>query len=169
MDYIFQQGYLDSLCGVYSVVNADKIINKTSYNKSQRLFNSIVRYLFEINELDSIIKGIIYTRLIDILNRFLGKRLTIIALHRKFKTLDSWWQYSKDFLDTNKNSAIIITIGGVYDHYTVVTSMTDKTMTLADSGMIKRILKSVCELKGYKDKDKYIIYPYQCVYLLRGE
>ena len=41
----FQQGGLDSLCGLYSIVNAERIINRSSDDETQQLFNDLVHFL----------------------------------------------------------------------------------------------------------------------------
>ena len=41
----FQQGGLDSLCGLYSIVNAERYINRSSDEETQQLFNDLIHYL----------------------------------------------------------------------------------------------------------------------------
>ena len=41
----YEQGGLDSLCGLYSIVNAERVINGSTYEESVALFNDIVAYL----------------------------------------------------------------------------------------------------------------------------
>ena len=41
----FEQGGLDSLCGLYSIVNAERVVNNTSNDDSLVLFNDIIAYL----------------------------------------------------------------------------------------------------------------------------
>ena len=53
----FQQGGLDSLCGIYSLVNAEKIINKTKAEDSQKLFDEIIHFLEENKHFASILTG----------------------------------------------------------------------------------------------------------------
>lgn len=168
MRYIFLQGYLDSLCGIYSIVNADKVINKTGYEESQRLFNKIIRYLADNGDLSKyIIRGIDYRVLLDILNNLPVSGIRIFDSRKKFKDVDEWWNYSQEFMST-PNRVILLSLGGREDHYTVISLMTDGAARLTDSGGIKMIRRSSCELKGYTEDDKYVIYPYQCLYLERN-
>lgn len=41
----FQQGGLDSLCGLYSIINAERIVNRSSDENAQKLFNDLIHYL----------------------------------------------------------------------------------------------------------------------------
>ena len=43
----YLQGALDSLCAVYAVVNAAKIISETTEEEDYKLFNDILGYLQE--------------------------------------------------------------------------------------------------------------------------
>ena len=38
----FQQGGLDSLCGLYSIVNAERFINRSSDFETQQLFDDLI-------------------------------------------------------------------------------------------------------------------------------
>lgn len=51
----FEQGALDSLCGIYSIVNAERMVNNTSEKSSEALFAKIVRYLDEKEMLGKIL------------------------------------------------------------------------------------------------------------------
>ena len=51
----FNQGALDSLCGIYSVVNADRILNMTPKEGSKELFSEIIHFLSRKRWLSSIL------------------------------------------------------------------------------------------------------------------
>ena len=168
MAYAFQQGYLDCLCGIYSIVNAEKVINNSSFEESQSLFNSIIKYLADKGELEGIVTGGVYTsNILNIIKELPVKRVSLFKNKKKFSGIDSWWDYSVMFIKYNPNSAIILSIGGRQDHVTVVKSMTGRAMTLLDSGGIKIIRKTSCDIKGYEGADKFVIYPYQNLYLVK--
>ena len=38
----FQQGGLDSLCGLYSIVNAERFINRSVDDEAQQLFDDLI-------------------------------------------------------------------------------------------------------------------------------
>ena len=170
MNEVFLQGYLDSLCGVYSIINAEKLINGSSTEQSQRIFNRVIKYLNTNHTLcDNIIGGTDYVSMLDIIESLLGNKMTVFKSRKQFDTIDDWWNYSLNFILEPTIRTIILSIGGREDHVTVVKSMSDKSMILLDSGGIKQIRRSTCELKGYTDKDRYIIFPYQCIYLMSAK
>ena len=51
----YQQGGLDSLCGIYSIVNAERIINGTTTEESDALFSKIISHLDQNKRLRSIL------------------------------------------------------------------------------------------------------------------
>src|SRR5260221_9507259 len=71
----FQQGGLDSLCGLYSVINAERIINRSSDDETQQLFNDLIYFLSRRGLLSKLlIGGIIHTEMLLILYKGVGKQ-----------------------------------------------------------------------------------------------
>ena len=68
-------------------------------------------------------------------------------------------------MEEQPNRAVILSIGGLHDHLTVIQKMTDRMMVLFDSDGLKTIRKSSCKIQGYAKPDKYVIYYSQCWYL----
>src|SRR5690349_834090 len=95
----FKQGYLDSLCGIDSIVNAYKIVNKSSFDECQALFNDIIMYLSRKRVLKNfIIGGVKHTDMVNIMRDVVGERIPVqITTRRGLDTLDLWWDYSKSF------------------------------------------------------------------------
>lgn len=168
MQYTFQQGWLDSMCGIYSAVNAERLINKSTENESQVLFNEIVEYLSKKRFLkNAILNGINHKWLMGILVNVVGDKIPLRITNRKnMESVSCWWKYTQEFMCI-PNRAVIISIGGIEDHFSVVKSMNNSIMNLSDSGGYRTITKSSCKLKGYDKRDKFIIFPAQCVYLGR--
>lgn len=164
------QGGLDGLCGIYSVCNVHKIINNASDSDIESLFSEIISFLSKKRMLkEIIIGGMLHKNMSDVLWNCVGDRFYEKSSNFKWSSyhMDSFWQYSMDYLLV-PNSAIILSIGGKYNHYSVVNRMTENTMFLYDSSGMKRINKSSYRLFGYEKNDKYIIYPSQC-WFIRGE
>lgn len=166
----FVQGYLDSLCGVYAIVNAEKKINKSTDDDSQKLFNSIIEYLSRKRVLKSaIIDGMNHRLITKIMFDVVGERIQYKTTNWRYYSLKEWWIASLQHLTEGQNRGILLSVGGREDHITFVKGMTDRTMYLVDSGAwggIKTIRKSSCKLFGsYSKDDKYLIYPSQTWYL----
>lgn len=161
----FNQGYLDSLCGVYSIVNADKIINKASPQESQGLFNNIISYLSKKRILKQvIIGGMIHRQFSGIMTNVVGNKIPLqITNKRGFINLDSWWEDAKEFI-SKPERALILSFEEEYGHLTAVYKITDKFMYLFDSSDgDSKIHKNLCGIVG--EDGRYIIYPSQCWYL----
>jgi len=164
------QGWLDSLCGIYSIVNAESVVNDTSFDNSQYIFNDIILYLSKKKMLKSIIlNGIDHKWMSKIIYDVVYDRFSIVQTNKKnFSTVSMWWKDAHEFLLSDEKRAIILSLDGREEHYTVIKQMSSKSLFLFDSGSyggIKTIRRSSCKLKGYTKDDKYIIFPYQCWYL----
>lgn len=162
MKQSFYQGWLDSLCGVYSIINSDRIINRTSEDGSQKLFNEIISYLSKKRKLKEIlIGGVYHINMVNIMTDVVGDRFTWKIMGADFYNISDWWGRSRHFLGSQENSAIILSVGGLDNHISVIHSMTDRVMRLADSSTMTSLRKSLCRLSTYQKEDKFVIYPTQ--------
>ncbi len=164
----FTQGYLDSLCGIYSIVNADKIVNNSTDEESLLLFNWIIEHLDEKGILkDIIIQGSDQKVMRELMRKVAKERIPYQLSDKKNLTnLKEWWKFSKDFLEEKSHRAILLSWGGRTNHLTVLERMTKRRLILRDSSDgIVSVNRSTCEFIGYTGTDKYIIYPSQCWYV----
>ena len=158
----YWQGQLDSACGIYSLVNASKIVNNLSVVETQMLFDETVRFLSKKRKLaETIIGGVRHKDMLQMMRGIVGDRFQWKTSGYGFQNISIWWDFAETFLKENNRSAIIVSFGGAQDHLSVIQSMTDKTMVLFDSSQIRNIRKSSCRLVGYPKDDKYVIYPSQ--------
>ena len=109
----FQQGSLDSLCGLYSIVNAERFINRSVDEEAQMLFNDIVYYLSRRQKLAYLLsEGIIHKQMLQILNRVVGKkRISRVCIPWRGlpnPDLTAFWRSMQDFLDGTPGRAIIL-------------------------------------------------------------
>jgi len=157
----FFQGELDSLCGVYSICNAYQIVKKSDNEEIEKLFIDILLYLQKRKKLvDVLVGGMYQSEMSEILKNVVKDSFIEVIQNFQWSGYDinEFWKYSKKYLE-NDNSAIVLSIGGRENHYTVVERMTDNTIFLSDSSGIKTIRKNQCEFYGYKGEDKYILHP----------
>lgn len=163
----FNQGFLDSLCGIYSILNADSTINQPPFLSSQTLFNNIIEYLDERGILSNIIiNGTDHKVMRDIFRNVVGERIPLkITNKRGIDKLNDWWYNVRMFLEEKEHRAIILSLGGKAYHLTCISRVTDRSLVLVDSSKMISIKKSQCAIQGYPDTDKYIVYPSQCWYL----
>ncbi len=71
----YEQGALDSLCGIYSIVNAMRVIRGLSNEESQELFTHIIRYLEDNRNLAvTLAQGISITVMGSIFKDIIGEK-----------------------------------------------------------------------------------------------
>ena len=166
----FQQGGLDSLCGLYSIVNAERIINKSSDAQAQELFNTMVRFLSKKRMLARIlIEGVNHRQMLLTMQKVVNGRLPCIEIPwRGVPTpdLDTFWQSMQTFLNGTPGRAIILGLNGYHDHWTVIDNITSKSIFLYDSAEIPRLRRSRCSTA--KHRRKHLLLPAQTYFLSRN-
>lgn len=170
----FQQGGLDSLCGLYSIINAERIINRSSDEDAQQLFNDLIHFLSRRGLLPRLlIGGIIHTQMLLILDKVVGKqRISSVEIPWRGvynPALTSFWKSMQAFLDGTPGRAIILGLQGYHDHWTVIESITDRSIFLYDSSEIKRLPRSRCTTVYATWKRKHLLLPAQTYFLSNEE
>lgn len=166
----FQQGGLDSLCGLYSIINAERFINHSSDEETQQLFNDLIHYLSRRGLLTKfLIGGIIHTEMLVILNKVVGKkRISNVSIPWRGvmnPDLTSFWKSMQRFLDGTPGRAIILGLQGYHDHWTVIDKITSRSIILYDSALIKRLPRSSCTTVYATWKRKHLLLPAQTYFL----
>lgn len=165
----FQQGGLDSLCGLYSIVNAERFINHSSDEEAQRLFDDIVHYLSRKKLLSNLlIGGVIHKNMIRILDDVVGERIPNKGIPWRGvpnPDLDTFWKSMQNFLDGTPGRVIILGLQGFHDHWTVIETITDRSIMLYDSALIKRLPRSHCTTVYPVGKRLHVLLPAQTYFL----
>jgi hypothetical protein len=166
----FQQGGLDSLCGLYSIVNAERYINHSSDEETQQLFNDLIHYLSRRGLLSKfLIGGIMHTEMLVILDKVVGKkRISNVQIPWRGVTnpdLTTFWRSMQAFLDGTPGRAIILGLNGYHDHWTVIESITNRSIQLYDSALIKRLPRSTCTTMYPTGKRQHVLLPAQTYFL----
>jgi hypothetical protein len=171
----FQQGGLDSLCGLYSIVNAERVINHSADDETQQLFDGLVHYLTRRGLLGKfLINGIIHTQMLVILDKVVGKK-RIASMEIPWRglpnpDLTTFWRSMQNFLDGTPRRAIILGLNGYHDHWTVIESITNRSIMLYDSALIKRLPRSACTTGYYvTGKRQHVLMPAQTYFLSNEE
>ena len=166
----FQQGGLDSLCGLYSIINAEKIINHSTDEETQQIFDDLVNFLARRKLLSKLlIGGIIHTEMLMILDKVVGKQ-RIANVYVPWRgvpnpDLTTFWKSIQFFLDGTPRRAVILGLDGYHDHWTVIESITNRTIILYDSALIKRLPRSSCTTAYDTWKRKHLLLPAQTYFL----
>ena len=132
----FQQGGLDSLCGLYSVINAERFINRSSDLETQQLFDDLIHFLSRRKLLSKLlIGGIIHTEMLLILDKVVGKqRISNVRVPWRGvpnPDLTTFWHSMQNFLDGTPGRSIILGLKGYHDHWTVIESITNRSIMLS--------------------------------------
>lgn len=163
----FQQGGLDSLCGLYSIVNAERIINRSSDQQAQLLFDEMVHFLAQKRLLTRILlDGVIHRHMLLILDRVVNGRVPNIEtrwLGQPTPELDQFWESMRSFLDGTPGRAIILGLNGFHDHWTVVQKITRTAVFLYDSNEIRRLPRA--QSSTSKHRRKHLLLPAQTYFL----
>ncbi len=163
------QGGLDSLCSVYSIINAYGITMNATDNEQQKLFNDIIAYLSKKRILkDVIIGGVYHKHMVMMLEDVVGDRIPVKNLiWKSFPTPTKriFWNSIVEHL-SNENNAVILSMGGRRDHLSSAYQATDKSIKLLDSNGMKsiRYKDSTTDTSVHTIK-KFMLYPSQCWFL----
>ncbi|MCC7117759.1 MAG: hypothetical protein IT310_04470 [Anaerolineales bacterium] len=166
----FQQGGLDSLCGLYSVINAERFINHSSDQETQRLFDDLIHYLSRRRLLSKfLIGGIMHTEMLVILHKVIGKkRIANVSVPWRGvpnPDLTTFWKSMQAFLDGAPARAIILGLQGYHDHWTVIEKITNRSILLYDSALITRLPRSRCTTVYATGKRWHLLLPAQTYFL----
>jgi hypothetical protein len=165
----FQQGGLDSLCGLYSVVNAERVINHSSDEQAQVLFEDMVHFLSRKRLLPRVLlDGVIHSHIVLILEKVVNGRIPNVEVPWRSQPtpeLDAFWQSMLDFLDGTPGRAIILGLNGFHDHWTVIEAITSKSIFLYDSALITRLPRSSCTTFYTSRRRKHLLLPAQTYFL----
>ncbi len=166
----FQQGGLDSLCGLYSIINAERFINHSTDEETQQLFDDLIHYLSRRGLLTRfLIGGIIHTEMLVILNKVVGKkRISNVEIPWRGvpnPDLTTFWKSMQNFLDGTSGRAIILGLQGYHDHWTVIEGITNRSIKLYDSALIQRLPRSSCTTVYTTETRKHLLLPAQTYFL----
>lgn len=169
------QGNLDSLCGVYAIVNSTTNLTKKKLNKDQlkELFKTLCLEIISNNKMEyALFKGIdprFLGILIDKTNNYYNK--FGIYIHREILDprndvcLNDYWQILQNHVEENGAGSAIISLEGTHQHWTVVKNITDTTISLIDSDHLSRLNRKNCTVSDARKGRVHRLVPSQ-TYLL---
>ena len=145
----YEQGALDGLCAVYSIVNAVRIVSGIGEEEARELFREIIFYLEKTNDLAKILtEGIGLKTIGGIFADVVGEQIIDRAMPFKQypdTPLDEFWAAMTSFLNNGGKRAILIGLGGpMWDHWSIVESITERQIRFFDSYKLKRLNRSRC-------------------------
>lgn len=166
----YEQGALDGLCAVYSIVNAVRIVSGIGEEEARELFREIILYLENTNDLSKIlIEGIGLKTIGGILADVVGEQISNRAMPFKQypdTPLDEFWTTMMSFLSNGGRRAILIGLGGpMWDHWSIVESITEKQIHFFDSYKLKRLNRSRCATMRSTSSRPHLLSPTHTYFL----
>lgn len=146
----FQQGKLDGLCGVYSIINSVKYLGyRCSWHGWRELFYEIVIYLYEQTQSTIFLTdGINTTDISRIFKHIVLEKFPIIyrkPFHNKPASIDELWDALFSHLNSGQRCTAILCIEtDEYAHWTVIGNVSEKRMVLFDSDGLSWVNKTNC-------------------------
>ena len=145
----FYQGALDALCGPYCLVNVVRYLRPPfTTTEGLRLLKRILRVLERERPLvKRITYGTVHQELVWVLKEVLGPhygiRGSLPFKGRRGLTLDAYLNEVTTFIDQT-HGIVLISLGGIHDHWTLVRKVTAKSLLLYDSDQLTRISLKTC-------------------------
>jgi hypothetical protein len=166
----YEQGALDGLCAVYSIVNAVRIISGTSEEESKELFKEIILYLERTHDLTKILlSGISLQTIGGILSDVVGDRIGNRSMpfkQRPETPLDEFWAEMMSFINGGGKKTILIGVGGpMWDHWSIVESITEKQIRFFDSYKLKRLNRNRCGTMRSTSSRPHLLHPTHTYFL----
>jgi len=166
----YKQGALDGLCAVYSIVNATRIVSAIGDEEAKELFKEIIRYLETKKDLGRVlIEGIDLLTIGGIFGEVVGDRIKnrSMPFKRNPEThLDEFWTGMMSFINGGGKKTILVGVGGpMWDHWSIVESITDKQIRFFDSYRLLRLNRSRCTTIRSTSSTPHVLSPTHTYFL----
>lgn len=166
----YEQGGLDGLCAIYSIVNAARIIAEIRDAEARDLFRKILEYLEQSRELSRVLsEGIGLSTIGGILRDVVGDKIP----HRRMPyqklphtPLDEFWSEMIRFLEGGEQRAILIGLGGpMWDHWSIVHEITARQIRFFDSHKLRRLNRARCSTTRSTSRRPHLLCPTHTYFL----
>jgi hypothetical protein len=142
----YLQGDMDGLCGVYSVVNAAKLVHEDFRgDKAYELFSKCLKEIEKRKPLSRIFEGGMKARDLKALLREVLAKHYKIKIRRPFKAsgikLRQFLREIQEFIEEDSNRAVIVCFGAGWEmiHWSVIKSTGRIQVSFCDSAGWNRI------------------------------
>ncbi len=157
----YQQGDLDSLCGLYALINALWYLFQLNEDHCRALFAAMIKALhrrcrrphhpilwgMSFSTLKGLIEAAQTCKVLDGAQTFQARPLRLSRDQRNLPQL--WSGLSQELTPT---CVAVIGISGAADHWCVVYRVTAKTLWLLDSSGQTRIYRSRCTVRSSRTR-----------------
>lgn len=167
----YLQGDFNNTCGIFSILNAYKIIYEANEDSTYFLYEEIVRYFIKKRMwADISLDGMNFKQMNMVMRDVGSKYLDYKVSWMSFPTptLTIFWNSMKSHLRDNKG-CVILGISNREEHWTVAEKSTPRGIRLCDSNGWKYLRKHMCTM--YKTEwNRYYLTPAQNFFIFgKGE
>lgn len=172
---MYRQGQLDSLCGVYAVINstkalADRNAVRLSRNECQALFILLCGVLADDGRLAVALTQGTWIRTFQKMTRAAhqwaserhGLRLTgMRAFNTQPAGLGDYWSRIQAHAQHYGAGSVLLGMAGRHEHWSCIRSMSDRVISLVDSAGIQRLHRERCTIGAASGRRQHILWPTQ--------
>lgn len=165
-----QQGNLDSLCGIYAVINAMNLVYPMRRQDRVQLFKHLITTLRKDKYVEIALLSGTYKRHMSLMlaaaagHMFRQQKapVTVQPFFRSGKgiSMEMYFHKLQEFLE-QKNRVVVISLMGRLNHWSCVREMTKTSLLLEDSYGYRFVRKSTCFIDEYSYQKGHLIIPTQ--------
>ncbi len=147
-----RQGALDGLCGVYSLINAKRLLfPRMSHAQCVDLFWDCLAWLHERKEFpDFLMNGLSINTMIALSKAVIEISPPTVArmrpFYRKNCSLESFWDDLQKIHSSQKTATVLRLNSGEWKHWSAISNVQKHCFTMLDSIGKKRVFKHHCTL-----------------------
>ena len=171
----YNQGELDGLCGVYSLINATRLITKRmSFADWQLIFLKMLKLqLKQRKSANFLVYGINEVKIAKLLRQIFKPQFGISYSRpfqrRKQLELSDFWAKLEAYLHNGNNRCVIICYSTEhFSHWSVVQAISPNRLVLLDSSHRKYINRNACSTEEIDDGKAFLL-EFSATFFLEGK
>jgi hypothetical protein len=165
----YEQGGLDGLCAIYSIVNAARIVSSIGEIEARALFRRILEHLEQTYDLSrTLVEGIGLVTIGGIFREVVKELIPYRSMPFKnspYTPLDEFWVEMARFLEAEGERAILIGLSGPWDHWSIVHEITPRQIRFFDSRKLRRLNRNRCTTTRSTSSRPHVLSPTHTYFL----
>lgn len=170
----FQQGDLDGLCGLYSLINAVRlVVHPITDADCHILASQALDMLGERKPISRLfLEGLGYRELAVVCKTIIEPAYPIKRYkpfqHDPAPSLDRYWSRLKSFLDEESRRAVIlVTETKHHGHWTTVQAASERRLVLCDSSGMQQLIRKRCTIGAITQARPIMLHPFYTYFFSR--
>jgi len=156
----YQQG-IDQLCGIYSLINATRLVIRPMRIKAELLSRCFTTLVQKKRSHDFITNGTYVTYVSYMLKEIFIKEYPIKTSKpfRQKVPLEIYWDKLTEFLEKENRAVVMLFYTASAGHWTVIREITETQLILFDSKKTRNLKKEICTTTELSESKTRIIIP----------